>query len=364
MTRALGTVGSMRLHDPDRRGFLSDNTSGVHPDVLAAIVDANEGHQPSYGADAYTDRLQEVVAQAFGRPAVAIPVFNGTGANVVGLQSMVSPWGAVVCAASAHVNADENAAPERLAGLKLLPVPTPDGKLTPELIEREAWGFDDFHRAQPQVVSLTQSSELGTVYTLDELRAVADHVHARGMRLHVDGSRLSNAAASLTCTLAEATADVDVVSFGGTKNGLLYGECVVSFDPQASDSLVRLRKMDAQLSSKMRFASAQLIALLSDDLWRRNAGHANAMAAQLRERIEGAVAAGALAATFPRPTEANEVFVRADTEVTDLLREQFPFETWDRGLGEVRFVCSFDTTESDLDALLEAWRHCQDRVGA
>jgi threonine aldolase len=352
----------MRLHDPKRRGFLSDNTSGVHPDVLAAIMDANEGHQPSYGADVYTERLQRIVSETFGRPAVAIPVFNGTGANVVGLQSMVSRWGAAICAACAHINADENAAPERLAGLKLLPVPTPDGKLTAELVDREAWGADDFHRAQPQVVSVTQSTELGTVYSLEELRALADHVHTRGMRLHLDGSRLSNAAASLGCTLAEITAGVDVLSFGGTKNGLMYGECVVSFDTDAADALVRLRKLDAQLASKMRFVSVQLLALLTDDLWRRNAGQANEMAALLRERIEQAVAAGHLDATFPRPTEANEVFVRADPAVTDRLREEFPFETWDRSVGEVRLVCSFDTTEADVDALLDSWQRAQEHV--
>lgn len=354
-----------RLHDPQRRGFLSDNTSGVHPDVMAAIVDANEGHQPSYGADVYTDRLQEVAAETFGRSAVALPVFNGTGANVVGLQSMLTRWGAVICAAGAHINVDENAAPERMAGLKLLPVPTPDGKLTPELIDREAWGIDDFHRAQPQVVSLTQSSELGTVYAIDELRAISDHVHGLGLRLHVDGSRLSNAAAALGCSLAAVTSEVgvDVLSFGGTKKGLLYGECVIAFDPGASDALVRLRKMDAQLSSKMRFLSAQLIAVLTDDLWRRNAGQANAMAALLRSRVEGAVAAGSIEATFPRPTEANEVFVRADTAVTDLLRAEFPFETWDRSVGEVRFVCSFDTTESDVDDLVRTWQECQQKAG-
>lgn len=352
-----------RLHDANRRGFISDNTSGVHPEVLAAIVAANEGHQPSYGADVYTARLQEVVAATFGRPAVAVPVFNGTGANVVGLQSMVSRWGAVICAAGAHINGDENAAPERIAGLKLLPVVTPDGKLTPELVDREAWGADDFHRAQPQVVSLTQSSELGTVYTIEEMRALAAHVHDLGLRLHVDGSRLANAAASLGCGLSDITREVgvDVLSFGGTKNGLLYGECVIAFDddPAVADALVRLRKMDAQLSSKMRFLSAQLVALLTDELWQRNALHANEMAALLRSRVEQAVDAGSIEATFPRPTEANEVFVRASTAVTDRLREQFPFETWDRSVGEVRFVCSFDTAESDVDALISAWQDCQ-----
>jgi threonine aldolase len=348
------------LHDPARRGFFSDNTSGIHPEVLAAIVAANEGHQPSYGADVYTARLQEVVADVFGGQPVALPVFNGTGANVVGLQSIVSRWGAVICAAGAHINVDENAAPERVGGLKLLPVATPDGKLTPDLIDREAWGRDDFHRAQPQVVSLTQSSELGTVYTVEELRLIAEHVHGQGLRLHVDGSRLSNAAASLGTGLAEITRDVgvDVLSFGGTKNGLLYGECVVAFDSAAADGLVRLRKMDMQLSSKMRFVSAQLIALLSNDLWRRNAGTANGMAQLLRRRVEDASAAGAIRAEFPRPTEANEVFVRADTAVTDRLQARFPFETWDRATGEIRFVCSFDTTEADVEALVEEWTRC------
>jgi threonine aldolase len=355
-----------RLHDATRRGFLSDNTSGVHPEVLAAIVAANEGHQPSYGADDYTARLQEVVAEAFGGEPVAVPVFNGTGANVVGLQSMVSRWGAVICASGAHVNVDENAAPERVAGLKLLPVATPDGKLTPDLVDREAWGREDIHRAQPQVVSLTQSTELGTVYTVEELGAISDHVHALGLRLHVDGSRLSNAAASLGTSLAAITRDVgvDVLSFGGTKNGLLYGECVVAFDPAAADALVRLRKMDMQLSSKMRFVSAQLIALLRDDLWRRNASRANEMAQRLRRRVEEAVAAGAIGAQLQRPTEANEVFVRADPRVTDQLHATFPFETWDRSTGEIRFVCSFDTTESDVEALLEAWTRCAESVAS
>jgi threonine aldolase len=347
----------LRLHDPSRRGFLSDNTSGVHPDVLAAIVAANEGHQPSYGADRYTARLQEVVAEQFGGHPVALPVFNGTGANVVGLQSLVPRWGAVICAAAAHINVDENAAPERVAGLKLLPVETPDGKLTPELVDRQAWGFDDFHRAQPSVVSLTQSTEAGTVYTLEEMRAIAVHARALDLKVHVDGSRLSNAAARLGCSLADINSGVgvDVVSFGGTKNGLLYGECVVAFDSAAADGLVRLRKLDMQLSSKMRFVSAQLIAVLTDDLWRRNASHANEMATLLRSRLEAAVAAGSLRAEFPRATEANELFVRADPAVTDRLARDFPFETWDRSVGEVRFVCSFDTEESDIDALLAAW---------
>jgi threonine aldolase len=213
------------LHDTAIRGFASDNYSGIHPEVLAAIAAANEGHQVAYGEDAYTARLQEVMARHFGADAEAFPVFNGTGANVVGLQSMLPRWGAVIAASTAHINVDEGGAPERVAGIKLLTVPTENGKLTPELVDREAWGWGDEHRAQPLVVSITQSTELGTLYTPDEIRALADHAHARGMRLHLDGARISNAAASLGLPLRAFTTDagVDVLSFGGTKNGAMLG---------------------------------------------------------------------------------------------------------------------------------------------
>ena len=218
-----------RLHDPSWRGFASDNYAGVHPEVLAAIAEANEGHQVAYGEDVYTARLQEVVKSHFGDRAEAFPVFNGTGANVTALTSLLPRWGAVVTSANAHIHTDEGGAPERMTGLKLLPVQTPDGKLTPELIDREAWGWGDEHRAQPLAVSITQTTELGTVYTADEVRAIADHVHAAGMVLHMDGSRLSNAGAALGGDLGSFTSDagVDILSLGGTKNGLLLGEAVV-----------------------------------------------------------------------------------------------------------------------------------------
>ena len=261
------------LHDRAVRGFASDNYSGVHPEVLAAIAAANDGHQIAYGEDAYTARLQEVFVQHFGEGVQAFPVFNGTGANVTGLQSMLPRWGAVVAASTAHINVDEGGAPERVAGIKILNVPTDDGKLTPELIDREAWGWGDEHRAQPLVVSITQSTELGTLYTPEEIRAIADHIHALGMRLHLDGARISNAAAALDLPLRAFTRDagVDVLSFGGTKNGAMLGEAVVVLDPAASDGLLFLRKLNMQLSSKMRFVSAQLIALLEGDLCLRNA---------------------------------------------------------------------------------------------
>ena len=270
--------------------------------MLAAIVAANEGHQPSYGADAYTARLQEVVAEQFGGTPVALPVFNGTGANVVGLQSMVPRWGAVICAAGAHINVDENAAPERVAGLKLLPVETPDGKLTPELIDRQAWGFGRLPPGPAEVVSLTQSTEAGTVYSLDGDagdRRPRARPRAHGCTSTAPGS--PTRPPSIGCSLADITSGVgvDLLSFGGTKNGLLYGECVVAFDAGSADGLVRLRKMGMQLSSKMRFVSAQLIAVLTDDLWRRNASQANEMATLLRRGWRQAVAAGTVDADVP-----------------------------------------------------------------
>ncbi|GGM58771.1 threonine aldolase family protein [Microbacterium saperdae] len=342
-------------HDPAIRGFASDNYSGIHPEVLAAISEANDGHQGAYGSDAYTARLQEVFQEQFGDGVEAFPVFNGTGANVTGLQSMLPRWGAVVAASTAHINVDEGGAPEKIGGFKLLTVPTDDGKLTPELIDREAWGWGDEHRAQPLVVSITQSTELGTLYTAEEIRAIADHAHERGMKLHLDGARLSNAAAALDLPLRAFTRDagVDVLSFGGTKNGAMLGEAIVVLDPAASDGLVFSRKFNMQLSSKMRFVSAQLIALLEGDLWLRNARHANAMAARLRGEIEDGIAAGSInGVSFTQPTQSNGVFATLPDGVADALRESFRFYDWDAARNEVRWMCSFDTHESDVDAFV------------
>ena len=342
-------------HDPAVRGFASDNYSGIHPEVLAAIAEANEGHQGAYGSDVYTARLQEVVRAHFGEASEAFPVFNGTGANVTGLQSMLPRWGAVIAASTAHINVDEGGAPEKIGGFKLLTVPTDDGKLTPELIDREAWGWGDEHRAQPLVVSITQSTELGTLYTPDEVRTIADHAHGHGMKLHMDGARLSNAAAALDVPFAAFTRDagVDVLSFGGTKNGAMLGEAVVVLNPEASDGLVYSRKFNMQLSSKMRFVSAQLVALLEGDLWLRNARHANAMAARLRGEIEQGIAAGTITGvSFTQPTQANGVFATVPDGVADRLRESFRFYDWDPARNEVRWMCSFDTHEDDVDAFV------------
>ncbi|MEE2569691.1 low specificity L-threonine aldolase [Pseudarthrobacter sp. J64] len=348
-----GVLPSGRIHNPSVRGFASDNYSGIHPEVLAALAGANDGHQVAYGDDEYTARLQEVLEGHFGPGIEAFPVFNGTGANVLSLQSLLPRWGAVICATTAHINVDENGAPERIGGIKLLAVPTPNGKLTPELIDQEAWGWGDEHRAQPLAVSITQTTEVGTCYTPEEVRALADHVHAKGMKLHMDGARLANAAAHLEVPLRAFTRDagVDILSLGGTKNGLLYGEIVVSLNPEASAGLKYLRKMNMQLASKMRFLSAQFIALLEGDLWLRSASHANAMASRLRAAVEDIDGV-----RLTQDTESNGVFAVLPAGVADRLRKSFRFYDWNEATGEVRWMCSFDTTAEDVDDFAAAVR--------
>ena len=331
------------------RDFASDNSAPALPEALEAIAAANTGHVVSYGADPVTARLAELVREHFGAGAVGFPVFNGTAANVVGLRAMLRPWQGVVCAESAHLNVDEGGAPEAMAGIKLLTTPTPDGKLTPGLVERWMTRLGDEHVVQPGVVSITQSTELGTLYTVEEMAALADYAHARGMRLHVDGSRLANAAAALDVGLGDITAGVgaDVVSFGGTKVGLLAAELVVVLDPSLPDALPYLRKLSMQLASKMRFVSAQLEVLLTDDLWRRAASHANAMARRLADAVAGHV-------TITQAVQANSVFAILPPEATAQLQQDFPFYVWDEHTGEVRWMCAWDTAEADVDAFAAA----------
>ena len=339
-------------HDPERRLFASDNYAGAHPEVLAALAVANGGHQTSYGEDAYTQALGDLLAPHFGPGVTAYPVFNGTGANVVALSAAVDRWGAVVCSDVAHIHTDEAGAPEKVAGLKLYPVAAPDGKLTPELVARAAWGFDDEHRAQPQVLSLTQSTELGTVYSAAEVAALAEHAHSLGMTVHMDGARVANAAASLGVPVRAFTTDagVDLLSFGGTKNGMLYGECVLVLNPDLDRGVVRIRKHSMQLASKMRFVSAQVEALLADDLWLRSAAHANAMAARLAEK-----AAALPGISLEHPVQANGVFARVPADVVAAVREAgYLFYDWSPEGDVVRWMCSFDTTEDDVDGFVEA----------
>ena len=335
------------------RGFASDNCSGIHPEVLAAIAEANVGHQYSYGADTYSQRLQSIFRQHFGPQALAYPVFNGTGANVVALQAMTTRWAAVLCSSIAHINVDEGGAPENVGGLKLLAIPTPDGKLTPELVEAGAPDFEGVHHAQPQVLSLTQSTELGTLYSVNEVAALCDQAHASGMTVHMDGSRIANAAATLNSSLRAFTTDVgvDLLSFGGTKNGLMVGEVVVALNPVAAPGLERARKTSMQLASKMRFISAQFDALLGTDLWLRNARHANAMARRL------ASAVGELpGVTIQQQVDANAVFAVLPADVLERLQKRVNFSAWNTSDGAVRWMTSFDTTEGDVDHFVAAVR--------
>ncbi|WP_329014842.1 threonine aldolase family protein [Streptomyces sp. NBC_00690] len=340
-----------RHHDPALRGFASDNYAGAHPEVLAALALANGGHQVSYGEDEYTDHLQRLMHSHFGSTAEAFPVFNGTGANVTALQALTDRWGAVICAESAHINVDEGGAPERMGGLKLLTVPTEDGKLTPELIDRQAWGWEDEHRAMPQVVSITQNTELGTVYTPGEIRAIVEHAHERGMKVHLDGARIANAAASLDVPMRTFTnaVGVDVLSFGGTKNGMLFGEAVIVLNPDAVSHMKHLRKMSMQLASKMRFVSVQLEALLARDLWLRNARHSNSMAQRLAAGVRDVDGVEIL-----HPVQANAVFARLPHDVSRRLQRRFRFYFWDETAGDVRWMCSFDTSEDDVDSFVQA----------
>jgi threonine aldolase len=343
-----------------RRAFASDNNAPVHPDVLAAIARVNEGHAIGYGHDDYSQRVQTLIAEEFAPGARAFLVWGGSGANVLCLRAVCRPWEAVICAQTAHLNVDECGAPEAIAGVKLLTVATSDGKLTPELVESRIVGVGDEHAAQARLVSVSQCTELGTVYTAQELRALAGHAHERGLLLHVDGARLSNAAAALGASLGEITAEVgvDLLSFGGTKAGLLGAEAVVFLDPQLSQGFEYLRKQSLQLASKMRFLAAQFDALLTDELWRRCASQANAMAGALADAVvelDGV--------TITRPVQANSVFATIPVDVTSSLQEQFPFYVWDERAGEVRWMCSWDTTEDDVLRFVAALRDALGRRG-
>ena len=333
------------------RAFASDNYAPILPEALDAIAAANHGHATSYGADEWTARLQTAVRSHFGADAVAFPVFNGTGANVVGLRAMLRPWQGVICAESAHLNVDECGAPELMGGIKLLTVPTPDGMLTPELVARRIVRVGDEHVVQPGVVSVTQSTELGTLYSLEELRALRDHAHAHGMLFHIDGSRLANAAAALDVGLGDVAAGADVVSLGGTKVGLLAAEAVIVLNPELAPSLLYLRKQSMQLASKMRYVAAQFEALLTDELWRRAAGHANAMAARLAAALDGVDGV-----RITQPVQANAVFAVLPPGVAERLQADWGFYTWDEHTGEVRWMCAHDTRPEDVDAFAAAIR--------
>jgi threonine aldolase len=333
------------------KGFASDNYAGAHPEVLAAIAAANAGHAVSYGADPWTEHALRLLREHFGEHASSYLVFNGSAANVLSFRALCRPWESVICAAGAHVNVDEGGAPERIAGVKLHALPTLDGKLTPELVESQLGRIGDEHAVQPRVVSVTQSTEVGTRYSPYELSALAHFAHERGLLLHVDGARLANAAVALDVPLRAITTDVgvDAVSFGGTKNGLLVGEAVVFLRPGLDEGFAFLRKQTLQLASKGRFLAAQFVALLEGDLWRRNAAHANAMAARLASALVDVPGV-----RVTQPVQANGVFAVIPAGAAAEVRPDWPFYTWNAGTGEVRWMCSWDTTPEEVDAFATA----------
>jgi threonine aldolase len=332
--------------------FASDNYAGAHPEVLAAVAAANEGWARAYGDDPWTGRLVGRLRELLGDVEV-FPVFNGTGGNVTALSAVLRPYEAVICPETAHINVDECGAPELIAGAKLVDVPTPDGKLTPALIQPRLQGFGDQHHVQARVVSVSQSTELGTVYTPDELRALARQAHDAGLLLHVDGARLVNAAVSLGLELRDLTTEcgVDLLTLGGTKSGLLGAEAVVFFRPGLAAGYLYARKQGTQLASKMRYVSAQLLCLFEDGLWRETAGHANAMARRLADAV-----AGVPGVRLAYPVEANAVFAALPAAVTECLRQRYHFYVWDEGTGVVRLMCSWQTTPDDVDGFAEALR--------
>jgi threonine aldolase len=340
--------------------FASDNHAGVHPAVLAAIADANHGYATAYGDDPWTIAFEERARELLGADAESFPVFNGTGGNVTGLATVMRPYEAVICPETAHINVDECGAPERFTGGKLIDLPTPDGKLTPELVRRAVVGIGDQHHVQARVASVTQATELGTVYTVDELRAVAAAAHEAGLLLHLDGARLPNAAASLGVELRDLTTDcgVDLLTFGGTKNGLLGAEAVVFLRPGLAERYLFVRKQGAQLASKMRFVSAQLLRLLEGELWRQTADHANALARRLADGI-----AGLPGVRLAYPVQANAVFVALPPAVTARLLETYRFYVWDESTGVVRLMCSWQTTAEDVDTLVAAIRDAVAALG-
>ncbi|MEP6820325.1 MAG: low specificity L-threonine aldolase [bacterium] len=327
------------------RSFASDNNAGVHPKIMEAIAAANDGHVIAYGDDPYTERAVKLFREHLGRDAEVYFVFGGTGANVLGLKAGTESHEAIICAQTAHINVDECGAPEKFTGCKLLPVLTADGKIKVDQIKPLLYEVGFEHHVQPRVISVSQATEMGTVYTPKELKSLAKFAHEHGMLLHVDGARIANATASLNLKLRDITRDagVDILSFGGAKNGMMYGEAVVFFDKSLATNFKYTRKQGTHLPSKMRFISAQFEALLSNDLWRQNAQHANRMAQLLASEL-GKIPQ----ITITQKVEANGVFAIVGKKYVPLLQKQYFFYVWNEETSEVRFMTSFDTTEADI----------------
>lgn len=328
------------------KSFASDNYSGVHPDVMDALRNANEAHAGSYGNDDYTARAVVKFKELFGSDTETFFVYNGTGANVLGLSALTQSFQAIICAEGAHINVDESTAPEKFLGCKLVTLPAPDGKITADQVAQRIQRLGDQHHPQMKVISISQASEYGTVYSVQEIKQLSRVAKQHNFYLHMDGSRLANAAVALDKPFREFTRDagVDVLSFGGTKNGMMFGEAVVFFDPALASNVQYVRKQGMQLHSKMRFISAQFNALLTNDLWKRNASHTNRLARLLASKL------GSLPGiTLSQQVDANAVFAILPPAVIVPLQKEFPFYTWNEKINEVRLMCSWDTTEEEID---------------
>ena len=333
-----------------KKSLASDNYSGIHPAILEAIADANQGHVSSYGHDEYTHRAEQLFKQHFGDHVEVFFVFLGTAANVLSISSALRPYEAVLCTELAHINTDECGAPEHIGGFKLLTVPTTDGKFNIEKARRYLQNVGFEHNVQPKLVSISQTTELGTVYSVQEIQAIADFAHSNGMYLHVDGARLSNAAAALNLPFREFTTDlgVDIISFGGTKNGMMLGEAVIFNNTELAKGFKYLRKQSMQLASKMRFISAQFIAYLANNQCISTANHANQMAAYLNQRLTAFPQV-----TITQPVDANAVFAVFPKAINEILLDESFFYFWDEGKNEARWMTSWDTTKEDIDRFVD-----------
>lgn len=333
--------------------FGSDNHSGVHPDILKAMEAANEGYAVAYGDDKYSGRAVKKFKEYFGKNIDVYFVGNGTAANILGLKAVTDSFNSIYCAETAHLNVHECCGPEKFTGCKLVIIPTPDGKLTVDLLKPYIVGFGDPHMAQPKVISITQTTERGTIYTPKEIKKLSDFAHKNGMLLHMDGARLCNAAASLNVEMKEITtnAGVDILSFGGTKNGMMFGDAVVFFDKKLGKNFEFIRKQGMHLTSKMRFISVQFEALLSDDLWLKNAKHANRMAQLLYNEVKDIPQI-----KITQKVQANAVFASLPANIITRLQKKYAFHVTNEQTSEVRWMCSFNTSKEDVINFAETIR--------